>query len=114
MYVVTLSVFHNLAIWLLYVNKPEPEPESALAVASGALINRQAIVIGWRLLNDFTIGVANNAYCMQTILSKLPSPVSRPSCMHGRLYDCPVTGPAGSRAKRRLMTRLFLLLLLPY
>jgi len=24
MYVVTLSVFHNLAIWLLYVNKPEP------------------------------------------------------------------------------------------
>ena len=25
MYVVTLSVFHNLAIWLLYVNKPEPE-----------------------------------------------------------------------------------------
>jgi len=26
MYVVTLSVFHNLAIWLLYVNKPEPEP----------------------------------------------------------------------------------------
>ena len=27
MYVVTLSVFHNLAIWLLYVNKPEPEPE---------------------------------------------------------------------------------------
>jgi len=23
MYVVTLSVFHNLAIWLLYVNKPE-------------------------------------------------------------------------------------------
>ena len=28
MYVVTLSVFHNLAIWLLYVNKPEPEPDS--------------------------------------------------------------------------------------
>jgi len=25
MYVVTLSVFHNLAIWLLYVNKPEPD-----------------------------------------------------------------------------------------
>ena len=25
MYVVTLSVFHNLAIWLLYVNKPEPK-----------------------------------------------------------------------------------------
>ena len=25
MYVVTLSVFHNLAIWLLYVNKPELE-----------------------------------------------------------------------------------------
>jgi len=24
MYVGTLSVFHNLAIWLLYVNKPEP------------------------------------------------------------------------------------------
>ena len=27
MYVVTLSVFHNLAIWLLYVNKPEPEQQ---------------------------------------------------------------------------------------
>jgi len=29
MYVVTLSVFHNLAIWLLYVNKPEPEVDGA-------------------------------------------------------------------------------------
>ena len=32
MYVVTLSVFHNLAIWLLYVNKPEPEHRLTLSV----------------------------------------------------------------------------------
>ena len=31
MYVVTLSVFHNLAIWLLYVNKPEPEPDLVIS-----------------------------------------------------------------------------------
>jgi len=30
MYVVTLSVFHNLAIWLLYVNKPEPAKRTQL------------------------------------------------------------------------------------
>ena len=30
MYVVTLSVFHNLAIWLLYVNKPEPDSLNVL------------------------------------------------------------------------------------
>jgi len=39
MYVVTLSVFHNLAIWLLYVNKPEPEPEPM-----GVPVKRLALV----------------------------------------------------------------------
>ena len=36
MYVVTLSVFHNLAIWLLYVNKPEPGSEKSLFLWSGS------------------------------------------------------------------------------
>jgi len=33
MYVVTLSVFHNLAIWLLYVNKPEPDGRTGFTTA---------------------------------------------------------------------------------
>ena len=40
MYVVTLSVFHNLAIWLLYVNKPEPEPEPEYHMKAIPLANR--------------------------------------------------------------------------
>jgi len=37
MYVVTLSVFHNLAIWLLYVNKPEPESQTQFSRSSYTL-----------------------------------------------------------------------------
>ena len=41
MYVVTLSVFHNLAIWLLYVNKPEPEAQqSCIGMFSAVVMTR--------------------------------------------------------------------------
>ena len=43
MYVVTLSVFHNLAIWLLYVNKPEPEPELENGVTQSYTYNGRPI-----------------------------------------------------------------------